>query len=136
MKNYLGDLVPGETIHLDSICNDHVTIDEGLYNSTCDGQALTTSSAPTVIKPALRIRGERVTLRGFTIVNGRHVVQLSRGGTATIDRNLIRNAQNHGIVVSNGSQASITNNTIENNGDQGIQVAESASADIGFQSDS
>ena len=74
--------------------------------------------------------------RGFTIVAGRHGVAVNRGGTANIDGNLIRNAQNHGIVVSNGSQASITNNTIESNGNQGIQIAENASADIGFQSDS
>lgn len=136
ITNYLSDLVPGDTLLLDGICNEHVTIDERLYNVTIDGQGLTTISAPTNSQPAVRILGQRVTLRGFTIVAGRHGVAVNRGGTANIDGNLIRNAQNHGIVVSNGSQASITNNTIESNGNQGIQIAENASADIGFQSDS
>jgi len=48
ITNYLSDLVPGDTLLLDGACNEHVTIDERLYNVTIDGQGITTINAQLI----------------------------------------------------------------------------------------
>ncbi|MBI4523628.1 MAG: right-handed parallel beta-helix repeat-containing protein, partial [Deltaproteobacteria bacterium] len=135
IANFLDELNPGDTLLLSGTCNENVVIGEGHRNIIIDGQGTTTINAPDANASAVLIRGNRITLRGFTILGGRSGVHVTRGGTATVDRNTVRNAQNHGILVINGSNASITNNLVELNGAAGIQISENSNADIGFQSD-
>ena len=116
LQQFLGELNPGDTLLLNGTCNEHVTIGEGQRSIIIDGQGLTTINAPDDTRAAVQIRGNRITVRGLTIVGGRFGVQITSGGTASIDGNVIGSTSAHGIVVVNGSHASITNNTVENNG--------------------
>ena len=132
IEQFLNELNPGDTLLLSGTCNENVAIGEGHRNITLDGQGVTTINAPVSTSAAILVRGRGVTIRGFAINGGRHGVQISRGGSATVDGNMIQNATAHGISVVNGSSARIVDNTVQGNGETGIQITESASADIGF----
>jgi Right handed beta helix region/Periplasmic copper-binding protein (NosD) len=136
LQHFLDELKPGDTLIVSGTCNENVVIGEGRRNITIDGRGTATingSGNPNA--PAVRIRGRGITIKGFTIIGGRHGVQFIRGGTGTVDGNLIRNATAHGVGVHNNSSAEIVDNTIENNGANGICVCEHSVADIGFRGD-
>lgn len=136
LQHFLDELNPGDTLIVSGTCNENVVIGEGRHNLTIDGQGtamINGSGNPNV--PTVTIRGRGITIKGFTIVGGRHGVQYNRGGTGAVDGNMIRNAAVHGVGLHNGSFATIVDNTIENNGVNGICVCEHSVADIGFRGD-
>ncbi len=137
LQHFLDELNPGDTLIVSGTCKENVVIGEGRRNLTIDGQgrAATIDGSGNLNAPAVTIRGRGITIRGFTIIGGRHGVQMQRGGTGTVDGNLVRNATTHGVAVNNGSFALIVDNTIENNGVNGICVCEHSVADIGFRGD-
>jgi hypothetical protein len=136
LQRAIDKLDPGDTLIVIGTCNENVVIGEGRRNLTLEGRGTATlngSGNPNA--PTVQILGRDITIKGFTIIGGRHGVQFNRGGTGTVDANLIRNAVVHGIGVFNNSFAQIVDNTIENNGANGICVCEHATADIGFRGD-
>jgi parallel beta-helix repeat protein len=67
----------------------------------------------------------------FIINGGSSGVLVTRGGTATINNNIVQGARN-GINLNTSSSARIVNNVVQNNERSGILVQENASARIGF----
>jgi hypothetical protein len=136
LQRAIDKLDPGDTLIVSGTCNENVVIGEGHRNITIDGRGTATidgsgdPNAPTVL-----IRGRSVAIKGFTIVGGRHGVQVTGGGTGRVDSNRISNATAHGVGVFNNGFAQIVDNTIEQNGANGICICEHAIADIGFRSD-
>ncbi|OGA21888.1 MAG: hypothetical protein A3I02_15840 [Betaproteobacteria bacterium RIFCSPLOWO2_02_FULL_67_26] len=113
-----------------------MVIGEGRRNLAIVGRGgATINGSGNLNAPTVQIRGRGITIKGFTIIGGRHGVQLIGGGTGTVDGNLIKNATTHGVGVHNGSVARIVDNTIEQNGFNGICVCEHSVADIGFRGD-
>jgi hypothetical protein len=135
LQRAIDRLDPGDTLIVSGTCNENVVIGEGRRNLTLEGRAATLNGSGNPNAPTVQIRGRDITIKGFTIIGGRHGVQLNRGGSGTVDGNLIRNAVVHGVGVFNNSSATIVDNTIENNGANGICVCEHAVADIGFRGD-
>jgi len=136
LQHFLDELKPGDTLIVSGTCNENVVIGEGRRNLTIVGQGTATingSGNPNA--PAVQIRGRGITIKGFTIIGGRHGVQLIGGGTGTVDSNKISSATAHGVGVHNNSSARIVDNTIEQNGSNGICVCEHSVADIGFRGD-
>ncbi len=136
LQRFINELRPGDTLIVRGTCNENVVIGEGRRNLTIDGQGtaiIDGSGNPNA--PTVNIRGRGIAIKGFTIIGGRHGVQYFRGGTGTVDGNVIRNAGTHGVVLVNNSFATIVDNTIEQNGVNGICVCEHSSADIGFRGD-
>ena len=136
LQRSIDKLDPGDTLIVSGTCNENVVIGEGRRNLIIVGQGTATingSGNPNA--PAVQVRGRRITIKGFTIIGGRHGVQLNAGGTGTVDSNKISNAAAHGVGVHNNSSAQIVDNTIEQNGSNGICVCEHSTADIGFRGD-
>lgn len=126
----------GDTLIVSGTCNENVLIGEGHHNLAIVGQGTATiNGSGNLDAPAVAIRGRRITLKGFTIIGGRHGVHLTGGATAIVDGNLIKGATTHGLGLHNGSFAQIVDNTIEQNGVHGICVCEHSVADIGFRGD-
>jgi len=136
LQHFLDELNPGDTLIVSGACNENVVIGEGRRNLTIDGQGsavINGSGNPNV--PTVLIRGRGIVIKGFTIIGGRHGVQLIGGATGTVDNNRISNATTHGVGVHNNSFARIVDNTIEQSGSNGICVCEHSVADIGFRGD-
>jgi Right handed beta helix region len=66
------------------------------------------------MQPAVLIRAQDITVRGFTITGGRGGVAITQGGRGYIDGNLIRDSSFYGVGCSQLSAAVIVNNTIQN----------------------
>jgi len=128
-----GDLMPGDTLLVSGTCNENVLVREERERITLDGQGAATIIGPDSTQDTVRVRGRGITIKGFAIAGGNTGINVSRGGTATIDGNLIHNTGQHGIGVGTGSVATIVNNTIENNPVHGIALS-FGSANIGFRS--
>jgi parallel beta-helix repeat protein len=122
----------GDTLLVIGVCNEHVAIGEEFRRITLDGRGTATISGPTPGSPTINIRGQGITIRGFNINGGETGIAVNKGGTATIDRNIIQNAAAIGILVGQKSSARIVNNTIQNNPEEGILVNENSFARIGF----
>jgi parallel beta-helix repeat protein len=136
LQRAIDRLDPGDTLLVSGTCNENVVIGEGRRNLTIEARGpATINGSGNAAVPAVLIRGRGIVIKGFTIIGGRHGVQIIRGGSSTVDGNLIRNAVAHGISVHSNSFAQIVDNTIENNGANGICVCEHAVADIGFRGD-
>jgi parallel beta-helix repeat protein len=129
------------TFNVSGTCNENITISETREKVTING----VGTAPAIVGAegtnTVTIRGQGVTVTGFTISGGLDGIQVVRGGTATIDGNTIQNTGRHGITVSLSSYATITNNTITGNpstnpSGSGIIVSENSTARIGFSSTS
>jgi hypothetical protein len=135
LQHFLDELNPGDTLIVSGNCGS-VVIGEGARNLTIEAQGATINASATPTISAVQIRGRAIIIKGFTIIGGRHGVQVSRGGTATIDTNVIRNGTGHGVLVNDNSFARIVDNTIEQNAQNGICVCEHASAEIGFRGES
>jgi parallel beta-helix repeat protein len=129
----LRTLQPGETLFVSGACNENVVIPEQVVNVTLDGLGTATINAQEASDPTINVRGTGITIRKFaSITGGETGITVARGGTATIDSNVIHNTGNNGIVVSLNSSARIVNNTIQGNPGTGILINESSSARIGF----
>ena len=125
----------GATLLVSGTCNENVVIREEKNRITVDGQGMATINGPDASDHTVTVRGRGITIRRFTISGGRNGVQVIRGGTATIEGNIIQNTGNNGINVSQHSSARIINNTVQNNpNNDGVTVNENSEARIGFLS--
>jgi len=126
---------PGDTISVTGICNENVTVKEGLVRLTVNGGGTATVEGPDSTAATILLRGANITIKGFTIRGGLNCINPDRGGWGRIENNTIEFCGQHGVAITRNSFAQIINNTIRNNGASGILVAASSSARIGFISD-
>ena len=125
----------GATIQVSGICNENITIVERKERITLDGQATSTINGSAATGSTVIVRARGVTIKRFTVTGGLNGILINRGGTATIDSNIVQATGTNGIAVSLSGFAIIINNTIQNNlGGEGVVVTESSSARIGFVS--
>ena len=129
----LHELKPGDTLLVSGVCNENLVIPEEVHRITLDGQGTATINGPDATRATVEIRGNDITVRGFTITGGLFGVRVIAGGTATIDGNTIQNTGRDGISVGQNGSAHILNNTVQNNPEDGISISESSSARVGFQ---
>ena len=134
LQHFLDELNPGDTLLVSGTCNENVVFGDGRRNLVIDGQGSATISGPNPNQPTVNIRGRNITIKGFTITGGQEGVHVFRGGSATIDGNLIQNVGTSGIGIHNQANAVIVNNTIQNNPDDGINVIGGSNAFIGIRS--
>ncbi|MBI2209494.1 MAG: right-handed parallel beta-helix repeat-containing protein, partial [Deltaproteobacteria bacterium] len=134
LQHFLDELNPGDTLLVSGTCNENVVFGDGRRNLVIDGQGSATISGPNPNQPTVNIRGRNITIKGFTITGGQEGVHVFRGGSATIDDNLIHNVGTSGIGIHNQANAIIVNNTIQNNPDDGINVIGGSNAFIGIRS--
>jgi parallel beta-helix repeat protein len=126
-------LEPGDTLLVSGMCKENVVIPEEINNVTLDGQGTAAINGPDATNATITIRGKGITIRNFaSITGGETGIVVTRGGTATIDSNVIQKTGSNGIAVTLTSSARIINNTIEGNPATGIVINESSSARIGF----
>jgi parallel beta-helix repeat protein len=126
----------GDTITVTGPCNENVVIGPGKHVLTLQGINPATIDGPLDTSPTIRSLGREITITGFTITGGLDGIQVIRGGTATINGNIIEGTARFGVNVSGNSNATIINNTIQNNATLanpggGIHVNENSSARIG-----
>jgi hypothetical protein len=124
--------LPGDTLLVTGVCNEHVVIREHKVEVRLEGQGSAEIHAPENTRPAIAVRGRGTEIRGFRIIGGRHGISVQDGGYAVIDGNIIENAAENGITVSGHSWAGIVNNTVRGNAGDGITVNDNSSARIGF----
>jgi hypothetical protein len=128
----------GSTISVSGTCNENVIIREGKDRITLDGGGKAIINGPDATVATVRVRGRGITITNFNsagmITGGQDGIQVQRGGTATIDTNLVTNTGRYGIGVIENSFATIINNIIEDNPIYGILVNENSDARIGFVS--
>lgn len=124
----------GTTFSVTGICNENITIGAGRQNVTINGGGTATINGTDTANATVYVYGQGVTITGFTITGGIDGINVLRGGTATIQNNVIQNTGGNGILVIMNSYATIINNTISNNPTSGIYIAESASARVGILS--
>jgi parallel beta-helix repeat protein len=132
----LNSLKPGDTLLVNGTCKEQVTIPTEISRITLDGQSKSTIQYPgSIVTPgvghAVFIRGNEITIKGFTVTGGRDGIHLSGPASAVIDGNAIVNNL-RGIHLDKGSVAQIINNMIENNRGAGIDISEQSYARIGF----
>lgn len=96
------------------------------------GQGSARIDGPDPLRATISIRGNGITVTGFTITGGEDGIHVGRGGTATLVENVIGNVGRHGIGLSQGGNARITNNIVANNPSDGIHVGFGSSARVGF----
>ena len=123
---------PHTSILVSGTCQENVTIPLGKDGITLDGGGSAAITAIDPTQPAVLVRAQDITVRGFTIAGGLGGVAVTQGGRALIDGNVIRDSGFYGVVVSQLSAAVIVNNTIQNHQQAGIGVAETSYAFIGF----
>jgi hypothetical protein len=124
----------GTAFSVTGTCNEFISILETRERVTIDGGGTATIHGPDTTNNTVTVRGQGVTITGFTISGGSDGISVQRGGVATIDDNTIQNTGANGISVSRNGFAIIINNTIGNNPFNGISVGEGSSARIGFSS--
>jgi len=123
---------PGASILVSGTCLENVTIPLGKDGITLDGGGTAGITATDPARPVVLIRGQDITVRGFTITGGLGGVAITQGGRGLIDGNIIRDSSFYGVGASQLSAAVIVNNTIQNHQQAGIGVAETSYAFIGF----
>ena len=124
-------------ISVTGTCTESILINKNQI--TLDGGGTATIQPPSPALPVIRITGNLVTIKNFTISGGSQGIAVVFGGNATIDNNTIQNAGSIGIVLNQSSSASITNNRIKSSGvgtgtGAGIYLLLKSSATIGFPS--
>ena len=126
-------LRPGDTLFVIGTCNEHVVVPEEVENVELDGQGTATINGPDATRSSINVRGNGITIKNFaSITGGQTAITVTRGGTATIDRNVIQNTGDSGLVINQGSSARVINNTIQDNPETGIVISEASSARVGF----
>jgi parallel beta-helix repeat protein len=129
----LRTLQPGDTLPVSGACNENLLIPEQIVNVILDGQGTATINGPDASRPVINVRGTGITIRNFAAITGGDTgITVTRGGTATIESNIIENAGNSGISISQTSSARIVNNKIQGNAAHGILINDSSSARVGF----
>ncbi len=125
----------GDAVLVSGDCFENVNIGAGKRNIDIDGQGVATVNGPDPNDHTFRVRGQGITIRGFSsITGGLDGVHINRGGDAVVAGNTIHNTGRFGVVVEEGNSARIVNNTIRNNPSHGILAEENSSARIGFLS--
>jgi parallel beta-helix repeat protein len=134
----------GGTVFVSGVCAEpEGFITERFSNITLLGNAMPGTQATlqatdpsNLLGGAMTIRGRNITIRGFKITpaGALYGVDVSRGGTALIDRCEIEGFGKEGIGVIQHSFARIVNTTVRNNGGEGIVVHENSAARVGFTS--
>jgi len=128
----LRTLKPGDTLQVDGVCNENVTIGQEFHRITLDGQGVAAINGDSSAS-SVTITGTGITIRGFVITGGApQGIAVIDGASAVIDGNVIQQADRNGITVFRNSSADIINNTIQNSGLAGIAVQNSSSARIGW----
>jgi parallel beta-helix repeat protein len=122
----------GATILVTGICNENITFGSGRRYLTLDGGRAATIRARDVTAPTVLVRGDYITIRGFTISGGYDGVAVFKSGFAIIDDNTIESAGRAGINLENSATARIVNSTIRDNPGDGIKISENSSARIGI----
>lgn len=128
----LNRLSPGDTLQVSGACSENMVIEAEIERITLDGQGTATINGPDPNSPTVLVRGQGITIKGFTVTGGSSGIVVRSSASATIDGNTIQNTGLNGIVVNRNSFAEITNNTIQMNPNNGILVTEASSARIGF----
>lgn len=125
---------PGAIIYVKGICTEsHINFAVGQRLLTLDGSMGATINALDATQPVLLVRGDYITIRGFTISGGYEGVAVLKNGFAVIESNTIESAQHYGIELQNSASARIVNNKIRNNPGDGIKISENSSARIGIK---
>jgi parallel beta-helix repeat protein len=122
----------GANLLVSGVCVENVEVPEGVLGVTLDGQGTATIRAADPSLDAVRIYGDGITVRGFTITGGRDAINLRGALNTLIDSNTLEGNGSSGINVHRVSFALIVNNVIRANGFHGIFMIENASARIGF----
>jgi parallel beta-helix repeat protein len=121
------------TILVYGTCKQMASFYTGRRGLTLDGLGQATIIAPDATAPAVLVRGDSITIRGFTISGGYDGVAVLKSGYAIIEGNTIESAGRAGINLENSATARIVNNTIRNNPGDGIKISENSSARIGIK---
>jgi parallel beta-helix repeat protein len=124
---------PGDTILVSGTCHENVLIAEETARITLNGGGSAWIVGPDVTRNTISIRGQGITVTGFTVTGGRTGIDIVRGGTALIDGNTIEGTGQFGITVGSWGAANIVNNTIQNNPGHGISVIGNSFTFIGFR---
>ena len=128
----LRTLKPGDTLLVDGVCDENVTIGPEFHRITLDGQGVAAINGDSSAN-SVTITGTGITIRGFVITGGApQGIAVTDGASAIIDGNMVQQADRNGITVFRNSSADIINNTIQNSGLAGIAVQSSSSARIGW----
>ena len=122
----------GTIINVSGTCNENISISQSKNLITINGGGTATINGVDVSKHSIDIKGRGIVIKRLHITGGYDGIQITRGGTATIDTNTIENAAHNGISVAQSGHADIVGNTIQNNVNSGIVVNDSASVHIGF----
>jgi len=125
---------PGSTILVSGACNENVTIPADKARVTIDGGGTATINGVDPDLAVISIQGRDITIRGFVITGGDDGIEVARGGSATIDGNVVFNTANFGISLVHDASATIVNNMVHDNANAGIAVSSNSSAWIGFVS--
>jgi parallel beta-helix repeat protein len=122
------------TISVTGTCIENVTFGSGRRYITLDGGGAATIEAPVAPAPApaVLVRGDSITIKGFTIRGGATGVAVFKSGYAIIDGNTIESVKGNGIWLQNSGTARIVNSTIRHNAGDGINISENSSARIGI----
>jgi len=123
----------GDTLLVSGTCRENVLVPEGTNRITLNGGGNATVVGTDVTRNTISIRGQGITVVGFTVTGGRTGIDVVRGGTATIEGNTIEGTGQFGINVGSWAAANIVNNTIQNNPGHGIMVIGNSFAFIGFR---
>jgi hypothetical protein len=123
-----------DTISVSGICDENITFGSGRRYITLAGSLGAEINAPNETLPAVVVRGDSITIRGFTISGGYDGVAVLKSGYAIIDGNTIKSAKRNAIWLQNSGTARIVNSTIRDNPGDGIRISENSSARIGILS--
>jgi parallel beta-helix repeat protein len=126
----------GYVIDVSGTCKENVIIRYGKVGIILDGHdAATIQGQPgSELFHTVTVFGRGNTIRGFTITGADlDGIGVGRGGSATIDHNVIQNNGRFGIDLFDNAFAIIINNIVEGNMSHGILVDENSSARIGFE---
>ena len=130
LQNAIDAIPPGGTILVTGTCHENVTVARDLV--TLEGGGEATIDGPDATESTILIRGRGITVKALTVTGGREGIEVSRGGWAVIDGNIIRETGRFGIDVTGAAFAVIVNNAIHDNPNVGIALGMNAAAWIGF----
>ena len=127
-------ITPYKQINISGNCSvsNYIFISELKDYLTLAGPATITGT--NAEEPVILTIGRGTLINNLTISGGLDAIQVTRGGTAFIETNTIKNAGRYGIVISTNSYAYLWDNTIEDNAVDGVIVVDSSTATIGIRS--
>jgi len=130
----LGNVKPGDTVLVSGTCREQVSVASEITRITLDGQKKTTirhPGKPAASPHAVYIRGNDITIKGFTVTGGLDGIHLSGPASSVIDGNVVVKNSGRGIHIDKGSIARILNTTVQESGAIGIDITGASYAYIG-----